>query len=148
MRTIQGKPLGLALLTTLLLAATAPQDRGALAQEVRAGEGEFRAWCSRCHGLDGRGDGPIAKELETAPPDLTQLTKTNNGTFPDQRVRQSIDGRELTEGHGSRQMPSWGNWFFFELSAGGLMKTDTAKTEAEINARINRITDYVKSIQR
>lgn len=146
-----GNPLnGAALILVLLalLGVAGPLQVTALAQEVRPGEGEFRAWCSRCHGLEGRGDGPIAKELETAPPDLTALSKGNDGRFPANRVRQSIDGRGLTKEHGSRQMPSWGDWFSFELTAGGLLRTNRAKTEAEIAARVERITGYLKSLQK
>ena len=121
---------------------------GAKAQDAQPGAGEFQAWCSRCHGSDGKGDGPIAKDLETAPPDLTQLAADNGGSFPDERVKRSIDGRSTEAGHGSRQMPVWGNWFEFDVTAGGLLKTDQAKTQAEINARVERITAYVKSLQR
>ncbi len=142
------KNLGLGGFFFAAAAAALPLQTAAFADEVRTGEGEFRAWCARCHGQDGRGDGPIAKELEPSPPDLTVLAKNNGGAFPDQRVRKSIDGRGLTDGHGSRQMPSWGNWFYFDLTAGGLLKTDKAKTEAEISTRIDHITGYVQSIQR
>ncbi len=120
----------------------------ALAQEPESGAGEYQAWCSRCHGLEGRGDGPVAAELETRPPDLTQLSAKNGGAFPAEQVRSSIDGRTAEAGHGSRQMPVWGNWFSFEVTAGGLLETDTAKTQDEIKERVNRITAYVKTLQR
>ncbi len=119
----------------------------ALAQEAQAGAGEFRAWCSRCHGQTGKGDGPIAKELETALPDLTKLSAGNGGTFPAERVQQSIDGRGMEAGHGTRQMPIWGDWFSFDVTAGGLFKTEKAKTQAEVAQRVRRITEYLRSIQ-
>ena len=119
----------------------------ALAEEAQSGAGEFQAWCSRCHGRGGKGDGQIAKELETAPPDLTKLSARNNGAFPAERVQQSIDGRGMEAGHGTRQMPVWGDWFSFDMTAGGLIKTEEAKTEAEVQQRVRRITEYLRSIQ-
>lgn len=137
------------ILTVLAICLTAllwhPNAQG---QDAEAGSGEFQAWCARCHGTEGKGDGPIAKDLETAPPDLTQLAAQSGGTFPAERVRNSIDGRSTEAGHGTRQMPVWGNWFAFEVTSGGLLKTDQAKSEAEINERIDRITVYVETLQR
>ncbi len=121
---------------------------GAHAQDIPPGSGEFQAWCARCHGPEGKGDGPVAKDLETAPTDLTQLAAENSGTFPAERVKRSIDGRSTEAGHGTRQMPVWGNWFAFEVTSGGLLKTDQSRTEAEITERVDRITSYVKSLQR
>ncbi len=142
----QSHPVILAVLTiclTTLLWLTSAQ-----AQDAEAGSGEFQAWCARCHGPEGKGDGPVAKDLETAPSDLTQLAIQNGGAFPAERVKSSIDGRSTEAAHGTRQMPVWGNWFAFEVTSGGLLKTDQAKSEAEINERIERITAYVKSLQR
>lgn len=140
--------VALAAFALMLCLFSGPQYPGAFAQEANPGAGEFQAWCSRCHGLEGKGDGPIAKELETAPPDLTQLSANNGGTFPAERVQSSIDGRSMEAGHGTRQMPVWGNWFAFDVTAGGLLKTDKAKTRNEIQQRIGRITAYLKAIQR
>ena len=91
----------------------------------------------------------MAKELEIRPADLTQLSANNGGTFPTDRVRNSIDGRAMEEaGHGTRQMPVWGNWFAFDVTAGGLLKADETKTQGEIQDRIGRITMYLKTLQR
>src|SRR3974377_2575154 len=38
--------------------------------------------CAVCHGVDGKGNGPAAPALKTAPPDLTLLAKNNGGKFP------------------------------------------------------------------
>ena len=128
---------------------SAPQGSGAYAQDAQPGWGAYQAWCSRCHGREGRGDGPVATELEIRPTDLTRLSANNGGTFPTQRVRGSIDGRAMeAAGHGTRQMPVWGNWFAFDVTAGGLLKPDKAKTQGEIHDRIGRIIAYLKTLQR
>lgn len=140
------RPAIITALTITLAAFSWATD--ARAQDVQSGSGEFQAWCARCHGSAGQGDGPIAKDLETAPPDLTRLSANNGGTFPAKRVKRSIDGRSAEAGHGTRLMPVWGNWFAFEVTSGGLLKSDQAKTQAEIDERISRITDHVKRLQR
>ena len=117
------------------------------AQELTRGEGEFRAWCARCHGMAGKGDGPISQELETPPPDLTQISKKNEGQFPAGKVRETIDGRDILMSHRSNEMPAWGNWFEYDITAGGLLKQSETKTRAEIEERIDRIVGYISSIQ-
>jgi mono/diheme cytochrome c family protein len=47
----------------------------------------FRAYCTSCHGLDGRGAGPAAPALKAKVPDLTLLARNNRGQFPAARTR-------------------------------------------------------------
>jgi hypothetical protein len=37
------------------------------------------------------------------------LRQKNQGAFPFWRLYRTIDGREAISGHGSREMPIWGN---------------------------------------
>jgi hypothetical protein len=62
-----------------------------------------------CLGIDGRGDGPRAKTLKTAPADLTMITKSHNGEFPAKKLTEIIDGRAIVGTHGQRNMPIWGD---------------------------------------
>ena len=117
------------------------------AGEEQAGAGEFHAWCARCHGVTGKGDGSIASSLEKNPIDLTTLAARNGGTFPTERIRQLVDGREMPRAHGTPEMPVWGNWFAFNLTAGGLLKKDKAETEKLIQQKVGRLVDYLKSLQ-
>jgi mono/diheme cytochrome c family protein len=72
----------------------------------------FKAHCATCHGLDGKGGGPVAGQLKTRPADLTVLAKRNAGKFPAERVGKFIDGQdESIQVHGSREMPVWGPIF-------------------------------------
>ena len=48
----------------------------------------FRAHCAACHGLDGKGSGPVAPTLKIKPADLTVIAKNNGGKFPEARVTQ------------------------------------------------------------
>src|ERR1700687_2924590 len=73
--------------------------------KVVTGADEYRKFCAQCHGLSGKGDGPVATELKTPPGDLTLLSQNNNGTFPYQQVYDAISGKSVTKSHGTREMP-------------------------------------------
>lgn len=48
--------------------------------------------CSACHGSDLRGGGPAGSDLPLAPPDLTLLSRDNDGVFPMADVIAQIHG--------------------------------------------------------
>ncbi|MBZ5663872.1 MAG: cytochrome c [Acidobacteriia bacterium] len=103
------------------------------------GAGVFRNYCAACHGLDGRGDGPVAKALKSAVPDLTSLSQRNDGAFPAVHVRNTIlfGADNLLPAHGSKAMPVWGPIFHeieFDQDLG--------------NVRLENVTKYLESIQR
>src|SRR5579864_5099010 len=71
----------------------------------------YKAYCATCHGLAGKGDGPVASALEARPSDLTTIAKRHGGVFPVSRMRTIIAGDELILAHGTRDMPIWGPIF-------------------------------------
>lgn len=95
------------LLSALLSTVTALS-----AQEANPDEGGalFRTYCATCHGIEGRGSGPMAEMMVVDPPDLTQLAAGNDGTFPVLWVARRIDGRDLVPAHGG-PMPLFGSFF-------------------------------------
>ena len=101
------------------------------------GKAMFDTYCTPCHGKEGKGDGPAASALKTKPADLTGLSAKNGGTFPTDKVRRFIEGRETVAGHGTREMPVWGGLF-----TGLDRDSDMAKI------RIANLADYLKTIQR
>jgi mono/diheme cytochrome c family protein len=115
-----------------------PQPLGPDAVASAIGQIVYQRYCASCHGVAGRGDGAIAKDLKVPPTDLTLLTKTNGGTFPYERVMQIIDGRRSARGHGTPDMPVWGE--IFPKTAG---TASPSVRSAEV-----RITHYIWSIQR
>lgn len=114
------------------------------AQELGYGEAEYRDSCAVCHGSEGKGDGPLADELQTRPANLTRLSEKNGGEFPYSRVFAVIDGRYIVPGHGERDMPVWGRQFLdddvkvFGPNGGEIVTTE----------RIHELTGYVQSLQR
>lgn len=110
--------------------------------KVTTGKLEYRSHCASCHGPNGKGDGPVAAVLTKKPADLTQITKGHAGTFPEEWVRQFIDGSDMIPAHGTSEMPIWGLAF-----AKGGPTTSTKRTQGEVDKRIKLLVDYIKSIQ-
>lgn len=72
----------------------------------------FRAYCASCHGADGKGKGPAAGALKSAPADLTKISARNGGKFPFVKVQEMIAGQApVVVSHGNREMPVWGPVF-------------------------------------
>ncbi len=105
-----------------------------------SGEEIFLNYCSACHGESGRGDGPVARSLATAVPDLTAISR-RYGEFPAMRIADTIDGRGArVDAHGTRTMPVWGYEFWVE--EGG-----DVVAQGEMKEVIAKLVDYIRSIQ-
>jgi len=102
----------------------------------------YEQLCASCHGVSGRGDGPVAPLIKIGVPDLTLLAHRHGGEFPEEEVRRTIDGRWDRPVHGPRDMPVWG----WQLYASANLN-DTAE-RARVDALIGRLVDYLRSIQR
>ena len=64
--------------------------------------------------------------------------RANRGVFPADRVAQIIHGRQTVRTHGTSDMPVWG--LVFGRSA-------MVSTEADVDARIHALVEYLESIQ-
>ncbi len=72
----------------------------------------FRFYCATCHGVDGKGDGPVVPSLRQPPPDLTKIAARHRGHFPSEELRRFVAGTDQpAPAHGSREMPVWGPIF-------------------------------------
>ena len=100
----------------------------------------FARYCSSCHGLGGRGDGPTAATLRTRPADLTAIATRRNGEFPTGEIAKFIDGRFAFPAHGSREMPVWGERFGSDVP-------DVEVGESIARGNIASLVEYLKSIQ-
>lgn len=111
-------------------------------EEPASGSGAelYRRYCSACHGLDGKGHGPVATVLKDPPKDLTQIAASRGGVFPTAQVIRIIDGREVAVAHGSREMPVWGKRFGEVVPPGSQAETIRRGT-AQL------IADYLATIQ-
>jgi mono/diheme cytochrome c family protein len=75
-----------------------------------SGKEMFAQYCAPCHGTDGKGNGPAASAMKSQPTDLTQLTRKNNGKYPDRHIAQVLK-QGGPGAHGSAEMPVWGPLF-------------------------------------
>lgn len=48
--------------------------------------------CVSCHGVDGRGNGPVAASMATPPADLTRIAARRDGVWPLLEVMAILDG--------------------------------------------------------
>jgi mono/diheme cytochrome c family protein len=96
----------------------------------------YQAYCAPCHGSGGKGDGPIALVLKTAPSDLTAITRRNHGVFPAKRLEIIIAADDLIAAHGNREMPIWGPIFH------------QVEWDQDLGAvRLQNLIKYLESIQ-
>ena len=113
------------------------------------GKRDFESKCASCHGVSGKGDGPLAIILPEVPGDLTRLSRSNGGVFPGVIVRAIIDGRLQMAAHGSRVMPVWGEDFLHRETGNPRDVSAEASTsrETRVNARIRALVFYLSQLQ-
>ena len=102
-----------------------------------SGSEMYQSYCASCHGAKGIGDGPVAPYLKVAIPDLTTLSKQNQGVYPAQRVAQVIRGEVGVKSHGVREMAVWGPVF---LSLNN-------SQEPVVRMRVANLTTYIETPQ-
>lgn len=102
----------------------------------------FAENCVSCHGTEGRGDGPLAKVVSEAPPDLTTLSQRNGGSFPAAQALSFIYGGPYSDGHLVRIMPEFG-----PVMAKDLVPVDIDGTLTPTPRELAGLLEYLKSIQ-
>jgi mono/diheme cytochrome c family protein len=113
-------------------------------QRTDFGKREFESNCASCHGLQGKGNGPITDLLRRSPPDLTQLAKKNGGVFPMNRLYEVIEGVNVP-GHGSRDMPVWGR--DYRIKDAEYYGDVAYDPEPLVRARILALLEYINRLQ-
>ena len=133
----------LALVASLLLSASSAWAQTSIA----LGRADFRDNCASCHGMTGKGDGPMRSSLVKPPADLTTIAQRNGGQFPQELIWELIDGRWSGDGgpHGSREMPVWGQ----EFKKRAMTRPGDSARTAELSARdrIISLLKYLEDIQ-
>src|SRR6266567_672225 len=127
------------LISGYLAGQTSPQIKKTPVQKTSPASGleMYTQYCASCHGKDGKGKGPAAVALKTAPTDLTALTAKDKGSFPDFRIAQVIEGSDNLAAHGSQEMPIWGQ-IFHQMDGSS---PDTSKL------RIANLVSHIKTLQ-
>ena len=110
------------------------------------GKREFEANCASCHGLDGKGNGPLGNLLRVGPPDLTQLAKKNQGMLPMNRLYEVIEGGTVPA-HGPREMPIWGREYRIDDAEHLREARGNYDSAALVRARILLLLEYINRLQ-
>lgn len=136
----------------MVVSVTVSCSAVALAQDLDAGKLEFQSSCSTCHGIDGKGKGPLSEELRVAPADLTVLAKKNNGVFPVNAVYETIYGIKRIVAHGPPDMPIWGYRYYARNTSPGSKNPDhyvelSSDSDAIARTRLLAVVDYLNRIQ-
>ena len=103
-----------------------------------AGAYTYKSHCVTCHGVDGKGNGPLAGNLRYHPPDLTLLARRNGGSYPLEKVARIVDGREPLKGHGGPDMPVWGDAF---------KSADTGYDDRLVREKVRLVSEYLRTLQ-
>lgn len=130
--------LGSGLAGLALIGACAVQDM----PEPVEGNIVYDQNCAVCHGVDGQGDGLLARNVTPAPPDLTLIAAGADGVFPRTAVLTKIDGYTRMEAVAG--MPEFG----------ALLQGDTVPVQLEdgslspVPRQLAALLTYLESIQR
>jgi cytochrome c553 len=101
--TIMLQSVRIMALATVIMSAAESQLYAQSLSSSEFGEKEYLNSCASCHGIGGKGDGPVADSLRKRPADLTKLAETNKGVFPFARIYEVVDGGYTTMVHGPRR---------------------------------------------
>lgn len=116
-----------------------------VAQPAKLGQREYRNSCAVCHGAGGKGDGSFGYIIEKKMPDLTVLAKNNGGIFPLERVYETIDGTRMVKGHGTAEMPIWGDRY--RMQAAEYYADVPYDDRAFVRTRIMALIEYLSTLQ-
>jgi len=112
--------------------------RAATGEDKSPGASTCRTNGARCHGADGKGEGPLADDLRYHPRDLTRIAARNGGSFPTEKVARIVDGRSPLKGHGGPDMPVWGDAF---------KNADTGYDDKRVREKIREVVEYLRTLQ-
>lgn len=131
------------LLPLCLAAAALATALPAAAQDEAIGKQLFDTHCAVCHGTSARGDGDMSGIMTIPAPDLTLLSRQNDGQFPMLKVVHIIDGRTGVRAHGN-PMPLFGDTF-------GAAEDTTADPYGKVivsRGKVMSVALYLESLQR
>ncbi|HET6931551.1 MAG TPA: c-type cytochrome [Candidatus Acidoferrum sp.] len=101
-----------------------------------SGKQMFKDYCAVCHGTDGKGGGPAADALKTAPADLTTMAKRYGEKSVALKVEAALEFGAQKKAHGTSEMPVWGPLF-----------SATDQNQPTVRMRITNLAKYVETLQ-
>ncbi len=117
-------------------------EMGCSPESASSGRTAFINSCASCHGLTGRGDGPLAAELEVKPANLTKIAARRDGLWPMVEVMSIIDG------YHRRTLPREKMPIFGDLAEGKLGPFDAGDGRlTPTPVKLIALANYLESIQ-
>jgi mono/diheme cytochrome c family protein len=104
-----------------------------------SGKQMYVSYCASCHGVEGKGNGPVGLALRQPPADLSALSRNNGGKFPTQHVVAILQFGSQASAHGTAEMPVWGP--VFDRMDGN------APQPALKSLRISNVVRYIETLQ-
>jgi mono/diheme cytochrome c family protein len=104
-----------------------------------SGKQMYVSYCAPCHGVDGKGSGPMASSLVQRPADLSVLSKNNGGKFPSTHVASVLQFGAKNPAHGTAEMPIWGS-LFSQMNPPSPQKDLVA-------LRVSNLAQYLQTLQ-
>ena len=129
----------------LAAAALVSAQQAGQPKRVDLGKVEYENRCATCHGLTGKGDGPMAGFVDPKIADLTVLAKKNNGILPVVAMYDVIVGEREVRGHGSSDMPVWGREY--RIKAGEYYFDVPYDPEAYVRTHVLALIEYINRLQ-
>lgn len=110
------------------------------------GKSTYGALCAGCHGEEAKGGGTVGELFTVQPPDLTKISeRAEREVFPFADVYEVITLGMEAPGHGSSQMPVWGDYFLADAMKDRGISTSEAIFIAA--GRALSLAHYLESIQ-
>jgi mono/diheme cytochrome c family protein len=131
--------LGVSGAIVIVQGAAAAQEKGSTKASMAHSEPEsgaqlYKNYCAACHGIEGKGDGPVVNFLKVPPADLSTLAQRNDGKYPADRVAATLDSGTNRGAHGTSDMPIWGPVF-------------RSKGKGVVQMRIQKLNAFIESLQ-
>jgi len=122
--------------------AYASQENGRVTLPINktsptSGQQMYANYCAPCHGIDGKGHGPVAPALKLQPTDLTVLSRNNRGKYPDSHIVTVLQNGSELPAHGTAIMPVWGP----------ILGKMNASNPQDRMLRISNLSRYLETLQ-
>ncbi len=115
---------------------------GTTIEKTTTGQTLYLQNCVSCHGVGGKGDGPVAARLSTPPPDLTRIAARRDGVWP------ALEIMEILSGYSRNILPREDMPIIVDLLDNEMSEFDTGNGEPILMpTKLIAIANYLESLQ-